>query len=117
MRVFAFAAFAMLAASAAGCSESSVLVREVNGTVKSPAGHTITEVVMTDPTSGQSASGDVDSAGNFSVPVYKYGQSVVRVLFKETGVVIGVVEFSDGRDGVSTVFPVTAPPAAAPSRT
>lgn len=105
----AFAAFAVLAASAAGCTESSVLVREVNGTVKSPAGHTINEVVMTDPTRGQSASGQVDSAGNFSVPVYKYGPSIVRVLFKESGVVIGVVQFGDGRDGVSTVFPVTAP--------
>ena len=110
MRALALAAFAMLAASTAGCSEDSVIVREVNGTVVSPAGHTIGEVMMTDPTSGQSASGNVDEAGNFSVKVYGYDRGVVRVLFKENGVVIGVVSFSDGHEGVSTVFPITDAP-------
>lgn len=49
--------------------------------------------------------------------VYGYDRGVVRVLFKENGVVIGVVSFSDGHEGVSTVFPITDVAAARPPRT
>ncbi len=63
MRALALAAFALIAASAAGCTKDEVLARDVEGTVKSPQGAAIDAVVMMDPNSGASTEGTVDVRG------------------------------------------------------